>query len=188
MNNYENGKIYKLTDNTNNNVYIGSTIQTLNRRLQKHVSDYKGILKGWRKAVCASYDIIKNDNYKIELIVNYPCNNKRELEKKEQEYIDIYECINITKAYVDTKKYGEEWRKNNKQLIKQLNKEYQKNNKDKCLLKAKEYYKNNKDICLLKAKEYRKKNIENIKAYDKMRYIYKKNCGDLWRIDPYLFH
>jgi hypothetical protein len=144
MNKYQNGKIYKLIDNTNGNIYIGSTIHTLKRRLQKHLYDYKGILKGWKKTTCAcaSYNIIKNDDYKIELIINYPCNNNRELCIKEQEYIDIYECINITKAYVDKKKYF---------------------------------------------KEYRKKNIENIKAHDKMRYIYKKNCGDLWRIDPNLF-
>jgi hypothetical protein len=187
MNKYKNGKIYKLIDNTNGNIYIGSTIQTLKRRLQKHVADYNGVLNGWKKTACASYNIIKNDNYKIELIVNYPCNNNTELCIKEQEYIDMYKCINITKAYIDKKKYSEEWRKNNKQLIKHFNKEYQKNNRDKLIIKSKEYYENNKDICLLKAKEYRKRNIEKIKAYDKLRYIYKKNCGDLWRIDPNLF-
>ena len=36
MNKFHNSKIYKITDNTNNQVYIGSTIKTLQQRLQGH--------------------------------------------------------------------------------------------------------------------------------------------------------
>ena len=37
MNKYRNGKIYKLIDLTNDNIYIGSTIETLDRRLKRHI-------------------------------------------------------------------------------------------------------------------------------------------------------
>ena len=46
MPNYQNGKIYQIIDNTNNNIYIGSTCEpTLARRLSGHVRKYKSYLK-----------------------------------------------------------------------------------------------------------------------------------------------
>ena len=33
-------------------------------------------------------------NEEIELVENYPCNSKEELEKKEGEYIKNNECVN----------------------------------------------------------------------------------------------
>ena len=41
MSKYQNGKIYKIVDNTNDNVYIGSTINSLNVRLSKHETDWR---------------------------------------------------------------------------------------------------------------------------------------------------
>ena len=40
------GKIYQIVDNTNNNKYIGSTCKTLNQRLSKHKNNYKSFLNG----------------------------------------------------------------------------------------------------------------------------------------------
>ncbi len=41
-NKYENGKIYKIVDNTNGDIYIGSTIQTLKKDYMpiRHHLDY----------------------------------------------------------------------------------------------------------------------------------------------------
>ena len=41
MVNYQNGKIYKIIDYTNDNIYIGSTCEKLCRRIQKHKASYK---------------------------------------------------------------------------------------------------------------------------------------------------
>ena len=42
MVNYQQGKIYKIVDKTNNNIYIGSTAEKyLSKRLQKHIAHYK---------------------------------------------------------------------------------------------------------------------------------------------------
>jgi hypothetical protein len=118
MNNkYNSGKIYKIIDNTNNNIYIGSTIETLKRRLQRHINDYK------RNIFLTSKEIIKNGDYKIELLENYPCNNKRELEKREQEYIDNLKSVNKSRAYSTNE--------NIKMYYKNYHKEYEKKNKNK---------------------------------------------------------
>lgn len=101
MNKFHNSKIYKLTDNTNNNVYIGSTIQTIKQRLQGHKSGAKTSKEGYG---CASKSIIDNGDYKIELLEEFSCENKRELLIKEQEYIDQYDCINKVNSHADPKK------------------------------------------------------------------------------------
>jgi hypothetical protein len=38
---YKEGKIYKIICNISHQIYIGSTIQTLNERLSNHTSCYK---------------------------------------------------------------------------------------------------------------------------------------------------
>ena len=56
MVNYQDGKIYKIVDNTNNNVYIGSTCEpTLARRLAKHVGHYKFWKNGKTKSQIGLY-------------------------------------------------------------------------------------------------------------------------------------
>ncbi len=45
MNKYQNGKIYKLIDNTNGNEYYGSTIVNLNKRQIQHKTHNKKYLK-----------------------------------------------------------------------------------------------------------------------------------------------
>ena len=51
------GKIYKIIDNTNNNVYIGSTIKSLNRRLIEHKMDHNRYLND-KKHYVSSFKII----------------------------------------------------------------------------------------------------------------------------------
>jgi len=94
MTKYINGKIYKLTSDKTNDVYIGSTIQRLCNRKAKHKYDYKRYLKG-ECNYTKSYELIKYDDCKIELIINYPCKDRKELETKEGEYIKNMKCINI---------------------------------------------------------------------------------------------
>jgi hypothetical protein len=45
---------------------------------------------------CTSMDIIKAGGAYIELLLNYPCNNKTELENKEKDYMKCYYniCVN----------------------------------------------------------------------------------------------
>ena len=85
MNKYERGKIYKIVDNTNTNIYIGSTTQTLKERLSKHKNNLN----------CRSREIINNGDYDIVLIENYPCESKKELETRERYFIESMDCINL---------------------------------------------------------------------------------------------
>jgi hypothetical protein len=92
-NKYNNGKIYKLICE-DGHYYIGSTIQKLNLRFNHH----KGSSK---KSTSKVYTYINNigwDKVKIELIEDYPCNTKSELNERvsvliEESKNNIY-CLN----------------------------------------------------------------------------------------------
>ena len=86
-------KIYKIVDNTNQNVYIGSTCKTLKNRLSVHKCDYKRFLKGSFNNV-RSFDILKNNNYKIELLEKCNIKTKQELLARERYFIENNECVN----------------------------------------------------------------------------------------------
>ena len=164
MVNYHDGKIYKIIcDSQPEKVYIGSTTQTLHKRLSKHVWNYKAFLDGKGNNV-TSFDILKNNDYQILLIENVSCESKEELLKKEGEWIRTYknndeleECINKCIAGRTYKEYCED----NKDKIKEYLGEYYKKNKDK----DKEYRENNKDKILKQKKLYRENNKDKIKEY-----------------------
>ena len=64
MVNYQLGKIYKIVDNTNGNIYIGSTCEKyLSNRLSGHQSKYKLYLKGLTNNI-KSFEILKAEAHK----------------------------------------------------------------------------------------------------------------------------
>ena len=130
---YQRGKIYQLVDRTNGNVYIGSTIKTLNTRLSEHKCEYKRHKKG-KCGNYTSFDIIENDDYYIQLIQEYPCNNRYELEMRERYYIENNICLNY---YIPTRT-DKEWRDDNKAKLALKDKELYQKNKEQIALKNKE--------------------------------------------------
>ena len=120
MNKFIDSKIYKLTDLSNNHCYIGSTIQTLHKRLSGHVTDARKYKEGYG---CGSQYIIKNQNYKIELLEAYPCECLEDLHKREQYYIDNHTnngevVVNKIKSYISPEQIKE-----NRQLSYQKHRE-----------------------------------------------------------------
>ena len=75
---YRNGKIYEVTF-CDEKIYVGSTCEELDSRLKAHLSDKNSqVYKN------------KENNPKIELIINAPCYDKKTLEKIENGYIEEY--------------------------------------------------------------------------------------------------
>jgi len=145
---YSNGKIYKIINSENEIIYIGSTVQKLCRRFAKHIH--------------------KNNDNKIILLENHPCNSKEELLKKEQEVIDQHENLfNKIRSYRSEEDY--------KEYCKKYDKEYNETNKDIISEKKKIYYEENKDKILEKSKVYREKNKEKLSEKKKIYYEEHKN-------------
>ena len=86
INKYQNAKIYKIiNDDLPNLVYYGSTIQTLKKRFSEHKSKYN---------TSCSKILFSRGTPEIILIQHFPCNNRKELELIEKQYIKGYQCIN----------------------------------------------------------------------------------------------
>ena len=97
---FQNAKIYKLSSEDSEKVYIGSTCKELRERLIAHEVSYKSHLKGTTHFK-SSYEIVKLGNHKIALIEAYPCSNFEELRKREQFWMDSNNCCNILRAHRD---------------------------------------------------------------------------------------
>jgi hypothetical protein len=94
MPDYTLSKIYKIIDNTNGNIYVGSTCEpTLAKRLSKHVHSYHRYLNK-KYAFITSFDILKNNSFQIILLEEFPCENRMQLHRRERHYIDTLNCIN----------------------------------------------------------------------------------------------
>ena len=150
MNKYQTGKIYKLIDNINGNEYYGSTIQTLQNRKSEHVKKYKQYLNKKYHYV-SSFEIIKNNNYEIYLVENFPCNSKKELETREGYYIRNNKCVNKAIPCRTDKEYNID----NKEKIKDKSKQYYNDNKEKIKEYNKQYNIDNKEKIRIKKKQYR---------------------------------
>ena len=158
-NKYQHGKIYKLTSSETTDIYIGSTTQPLCKRLQEHKCDYNLYLKG-KFCYVSSYELVKYVDCKIELIKEYPCNNKNELEREEGYYQRKMKCVNICIAG----RTKQEYRDDNKEKRSEYEKNRYANNRETIKEKVKKYREENKDIIREKKKKYREENKEKIKA------------------------
>jgi hypothetical protein len=154
MPDYQQAKIYKLWSPSKNLIYYGSTTQTLAHRLSSHLKDYKRYNKGCYHYV-TSFKILEFEDYKIELVEDYPCNNRQQLCKKEGEHIKANECVN---KRIDGRT-PKEYRDNNIDKAKQ----YRENNRQQ----QKQYRENNKDKIKENAKKYRDANADKIKQYNR---------------------
>jgi hypothetical protein len=120
---YKNGKIYAIRSHQTEQIYIGSTTQTLTKRLSKHKTQN-----------CSSKLILQYADAYIELIENFPCNSKEELNKKEGEHIRTNNCVNKNMAGRTIEEYNEKFKK--------FQKKYREENQNKEKERNKNWYKN----------------------------------------------
>jgi hypothetical protein len=132
------GKIYKIINRFDNDVYIGSTFNTIKHRFYKHKEHYNDWLNGSNKK-CSIYEKFKLygiENFKIMLIKEYQVYRENKKDRKhllvyEQLWINKVKCINSICAFNCIPE---------KERNKQYNKKYKLNNHTKVLESKKKYY------------------------------------------------
>ena len=140
-------------------IYVGSTTNFIKRKYQ-HKSDCYN--KNRNHYNHYKYQFIRNnggfDNWDMVLIENYPCDNKRELEKKERYFMELLNAtLNTKKSYLSEEEKIEQQ--------KECVKDYRENNKDK----IKEHKKNNNEKN--KKKKYNCVCGSNLRLADKKRHL-----------------
>jgi hypothetical protein len=140
--NYQNGKVYCIRSHQTEQIYIGSTTQPLSVRFGEH-----------KRMDCSSREIMKFEDCYIEILEEFPCANKNELNRREGQLIRLHSCVN-------------------KYIAGRTDAEYYVENKTEILEKQKQYYVENKTEILEKQKQYNENNKEQIKEHKNQKY----NC------------
>ena len=112
--NYQNGKIYCIRNSLDDDLYIGSSCQSLSKRMAWH----RDARKKDKKKHFKLYQKMNNfgvENFHIELLENYPCNSKEELLKREGEKIREFKPVLNSKIQGRTL---EEWLKDNEDYLR----------------------------------------------------------------------
>lgn len=179
MPDYQTSKIYKLSSPSNNLMYIGSTTQTLAHRLAKHKGAFNFFNNG-KRGYLTAFKILECGDYKIELIENYPCNNKEQLFKREGEHIKNLECVNKRiegRTEEETKEQIKEYKKEYREANKEQIKEYREANKEE----IKQRREANKEQKNQYNKQYRESNKERLKEYREANKEQKKQYYKQYR-------
>ena len=121
------GLIYKISNDNDSVVYIGSTTQSLAKRWGQHVSAYNSWISGSMQSCISIYPYFERDGidaYSIQLLDTTQYQELWQLRKREQQHIDIYrrdsecKCVNAVNAYSGGTYLGEP---HNIRMIKRQN-------------------------------------------------------------------
>ena len=150
---YSKGFIYviRCKDENITYEYVGSTCNFKGRK-QDHKKICNGDEKSYKDWNLKIYRTIREnggwDNWDMIMIEEYPCENKRQLEKREEELrVERISVLNMKKAFqpLSVYEYQKQYRVDNKERSKELSKEYREKNRDKLLIKKKEDWIKNKE-------------------------------------------
>ena len=150
---YAKGKIYKLLNNIDDDVYVGSTCQSLSQRMAKHRSK----VNTYTTPIYKKMRELGVQHFYIELIDECPCDNIEQLRSIEGKYIREYGTINKRIE----KRTDKQYREDNKECIRQYAEEYRLNNREKQKQYSHLHYKNNADDLKTKHKAYRDQHKED---------------------------
>lgn len=129
---YNLSKIYKITSDNTDEIFIGSTSRRLlSQSLSTHMRQYK--MNPRNKAINL---VLEKKDCKIILIENFPCKSKYELKQREKYFIDQLDCINKHPQFqpvspddarkISAKKYRMKYR----DKINEKNRKYYEDNKE----------------------------------------------------------
>jgi|AntAceMinimDraft_1070359.scaffolds.fasta_scaffold71380_2 hypothetical protein len=161
--NYSKCSIYKIEHIENESlVYVGHTTN-FDKRKGEHKSNCKN--ENGKAFNYKLYQMIRDnggfDMFKMIEVEKYPCKDKREAERREDEIMkELKASMNTYKSFrtdEERKEYEKQYREDNKETIQEYyetnkeklqeyKKEYQENNKEKIQEYDKEYYETHKDM------------------------------------------
>ena len=179
------GIVYKIWNDVDDKLYVGSTKRSINDRYSHHKYDSKNITrKNYTRPLYVAMRELGVEKFHIECIESVECETKDELHQHEQRHIDdLKPVFNFQKAYLseqqrkqnqsdwhtkkretmtdDEKKeataVARKWRIENQEKSKQYHKDRYQENKEERKVVDKEHYQLNKEVIKARAKAHAKK-------------------------------
>lgn len=143
-NRYAKGQIYTIRSHQTDDVYIGSTCSPLHKRLSEHRGNFKQWKEGKDVRYVTSFEIVKYDDAYVELLEDFPCDNKKELNRREGQLIRQNACVNKNVPGRTRAEYRAEYSEEDKVRVSEYHREYRQLHKDAILAREKEYAEANK--------------------------------------------
>lgn len=172
-NRYASGKIYKLVNDVDNEIYVGSTCLPLHKRLYEHKSLSK---KRPNARVYQYVHQIGWQNVKIVLLETYACNTKDELLRRERHWIDELKPSLNKVLPLRTPK---EWREANIEAIQQNRKKYMDANREDINEKRREKMHFNREEYNEKQRQWRQANLtSHLEKQRKRQSVYYQENRD----------
>jgi hypothetical protein len=165
------GFIYRLS--CDNLCYYGSS-RKVKERIDNHKSCYN-YYKNHGGDKCYSvllYELAEQKGLQVEsdILERFEDISKEDLKKREQYYLDNYECVNENRAITtdeEKKEIKKIYYENNKEHILQYLKDYYTNNKEDKLQYQKKYTQKNSQKVAEYQKQYQQKNVDKLAEYHK---------------------
>jgi group I intron endonuclease len=123
---YSKGKIYRILNNVDDDCYIGSTTQPLSKRMAVHRKDMNAASNRDR-LLYIKMRLHGAENFYIELVEEYPCENVEQLRKREGHYIREMGTLNKLVSGRST----DEWRRDSFEHRKAWQKQYDTEHREK---------------------------------------------------------
>ena len=156
---YENGKIYCIKNYISSDIYVGSTTQALSKRMEKH----RASMNCERRGKGLLYQKMREfgvENFYIDLLEKYACNDIEELRAKEGEWITKIGNLNMKLAG----RTPEQYRKDTVEQKQEYDKQRREDKREELSEQQKVKYENNKEHYKQKSSENYYNNKEAIRA------------------------
>ena len=174
MTDYSKCKMYIILDD-NWDCYIGHTVQPLQIRLNCHNT----------KTNKNSSKQLMGNNPIIELLEDYPCNNIREAEHREQYWMDQFpNRVNTKNAIYDKNAIAKSWREDNPQSVKDASAKYNKNNRELINEKRREVIKGRGPYTCECGAVIRSNTNSGIKSHEQSKKHINYNLSQLHKDEP----
>ena len=170
MPNFSNRKIYKITNDYNDDIYVGSTSDSLVKRFSAH----KSLSQSKDFPLYNLINEIGFERFRIELIENFPCEDVYQLRQREGYWIRQLGTLNK----IISGRTHKEYRATEKEKIKEKHKEWYEKNQDKILEQRKQYYKEHIEKEHENNRKYHEENKEVLNA-KKREKVFCAAC-DCW--------
>ena len=113
---FENGKVNKILNTVDEDVYVGSTCQPLCKRMAKH-RNCTADKSQCHRPLYVKMKLFGLDKFYIELIEECPCESKEQLRKREGHYIKLIGTLNALVAGNTTKETNHDYYEKHKESM-----------------------------------------------------------------------
>ena len=161
------GYIYVIRSHQTEDVYYGSTKQTLSQRMSGHRRNYTAYINGTGTDNRSSIKILQFKDAYIELVEEVKYDNKLELYAREGFYIRNNNCVNKQIAGRTQKEWQATNYEENKEKEKLRNKKYHDDNKELVKLRRHNYHVENKTLRNEESKIWKEEHKTDFSDYNK---------------------